>query len=77
MDRLPELIAAYLAMDHFARSVIVDSAIEYARARAYSGSRGQLRSLPRPLNDHPAPDGVGDTQEESLVGIGGESIDEE
>ena len=26
MDRLPELIAAFLAMDHFARNIIVDSA---------------------------------------------------
>lgn len=77
MDRLPELIAAFMAMDHFARNVIVDSAIAYARARAYSSPRGQLRSLPRSLDDHPAPDGVGDTQKEGLIGVGSEPIDEE
>lgn len=77
MDRLPELIAAFLAMDHFARNVIVDSARTYAQMRPFLRPRGQLRSIPSSLDDHPASDGVGDTQEECLVGVCGVSVDEE
>lgn len=77
MDRLPELIAAFLAMDHFARNIIVDSARAYAQTRPFLRPRGQLRSIPSSLDDHPAPDSVGDTQEECLVGVGSEPVDEE
>lgn len=77
MHRLPELIAAYLAMDQFARDVIVESAKEYAQQRALSSSRGKLRTLPRPLNNHSSSDSVGHPQEKSLVGVGSHAVDEE
>jgi hypothetical protein len=60
MHRLQELITAYLAMDSFARNVIIESAQEYARARPYSSPRGKLRPLPRPLDYHPSSDSIGD-----------------
>ena len=76
MHRLQELITAYMAMDYFARDVIIESAKKYAEARALSSSRGKLLSLPRPLNYHPSPDRVSDPQEESLVGVGCHTVDE-
>lgn len=76
MNRLPELIAAYLAMDHFARNIIVESAKTYALTRPYSGSRGQLRVFPGALNNHPTPDGISNAQKECLVSSDGDPIDE-
>jgi len=77
MNRLPELIAAYVAMDQFARDVIVESAKAYAQARARSAPRGQLRAFPRPLNNHAAPDSVSDAQKERLVCVSSETVHEE
>ena len=77
MNRLPELIAAYVAMDQFARDVIVDSAKAYAQARARSATRGQLRAFPRPLNDHATPDGISNAQKKGLVCVSSEPVHEE
>ena len=77
MNRLPELIAAYVAMDQFARDVIVESAKAYAQARARSATRGQLRAFPRPFNDHSAPDSIGNAQKKGLVCVSGETVHEE
>jgi hypothetical protein len=76
MNRLPELIAAYLAMDQFARNIIVESAKTYAISRPYSSARGKLRPIPSPLNYHPSSDSIRDTQEKCLVGVDGSSVDE-
>ena len=75
MNRLPELIAAYLSMDAFARNVILESAKAYALARPNSASRAQLRILPRPLNDHPVLNGGRDTQKKDLIGVSCETVD--
>jgi len=77
MNRLPELIIAYLSMDTFARNVIVDAAKTYARTRPFSPPRAELRLLPRSLNNHSAPDGIGDSEKKSLVSISSHAIDED
>lgn len=75
MNRLPELIAAYLSMDAFARNVILDSAKAYALARPNSAPRAQLRVLPRPLDDHPVLNGGRNAHQKDLVGVSCETVD--
>ena len=77
MNRLPELIAAYVAMDQFARDVIVESAKAYAQSRARSAARGQLRAFPRPFNDHSSSDGISNAQKKGLVCVSSETVHEE
>ena len=78
MRRISELIASYLAMDSFARDVFLASAKVYARTRpALRGRRKRLLAAPRPLDHHPAPDGISDPNQELLVSERSRPVDPE